>query len=349
MIRHSARLEISNKYKTKLNPTAISLLSYSYKTVTKGPLQTCYAFNRGVINREFAIIEEFLMQNVVEFTGSKKDKINWNTLIAVVLFHIAGFSALFFFSWQNLVAALILWWVAGSAGIGVGYHRLLTHRGFTTPKWVEYVLSVMGTLAVQSGPLTWVTTHRLHHAFTETDKDPHSPRNGTYWAHMGWIFRGTAQNQSWATMVRYCPDITKDRFQVALNKYYYVPTILVAAGLFAIGGFSMVLWGIGLKTVMGWHFTWLVNSATHLWGTRRFETRDDSRNNALIAAVTFGEGWHNNHHAHPRSAKHGLAWYEFDINWIQIWALEKVGLAKNVFSYSVESDKAELTPVQEAA
>ena len=290
------------------------------------------------------------MQNVVEFTKpQKKDKINWNTLTAVVLFHIAGIAALFFFSWQNLAAALVLWWLAGSLGIGVGYHRLLTHRGFTTPKWVEYALSIFGTLAVQSGPLTWVTTHRLHHAFTETDKDPHSPRHGTYWAHMGWIFRGTAQNQSWATMVRYCPDITKDKFQVVLNKYYWVPTVIVAAGLYAIGGFSMVLWGIGLKTVFGWHFTWLVNSATHLWGTRRFETRDDSRNNALIAAVTFGEGWHNNHHAHPRSAKHGLAWYEFDINWIQIRALEIVGLAKSVYAYDEKSEKAELQPLREAA
>jgi stearoyl-CoA desaturase (delta-9 desaturase) len=288
------------------------------------------------------------MQNVVEFTGPK-DKINWNTLVIVSSFHVFAVVALFMFSWQNLTAALITWWLAGSLGIGVGYHRLLTHRGFTAPKWLEYTLSVLGTLALQSGPLTWVTTHRLHHAFTETEKDPHSPRQGTYWAHMGWIFRGTAQNQSWATMVRYCPDITKDRFQVALNKYYYVPTLILAGILFAIGGVSMVLWGIVLKTVMGWHFTWLVNSATHLWGTRRFETRDDSRNNGLIAAVTFGEGWHNNHHAHPRSAKHGLAWYEVDINWIQIWAMEKLGMLKNVYAYSYETDKAELKEIREAA
>ena len=116
---------------------------------------------------------------------------------------------------------------------------------------------------------------------------------------------------------------------------------MVGVLLVAIGGFPMVLWGVFLKTVIGWHFTWLVNSATHLWGTRRFETRDDSRNNALIAAVTFGEGWHNNHHAHPRSARHGLSWYEIDINWIQIWLLEKVGLAENVYSYSDRIDKAE--------
>ena len=281
------------------------------------------------------------MQNVVEFARPDTGKVNWNTLTAVTVFHLLAIPAFFFFSWQNFLAAFVLWWLAGSLGIGVGYHRLLTHRGFTCPKWVEYTLSVLGTLALQSGPLTWVTTHRIHHAFTETDKDPHSPRNGTYWSHIGWIMRGQAQNQSWATMVRYCPDITKDRFQVALNKYYYIPPIMVGVLLFAIGGFPMVLWGVFLKTVIGWHFTWLVNSATHLWGTRRFETRDDSRNNALIAAVTFGEGWHNNHHAHPRSARHGLSWYEIDINWIQIWLLEKVGLAENVYSYSDRIDKAE--------
>ena len=281
------------------------------------------------------------MQNVVEFARPDTGKVNWTTLIAVTVFHLLAIPAFFFFSWQNFLAAFVLRWLAGSLGIGVGYHRLLTHRGFTCPKWVEYTLSVLGTLALQSGPLTWVTTHRIHHAFTETDKDPHSPRNGTYWSHIGWIMRGQAQNQSWATMVRYCPDITKDRFQVALNKYYYIPPIMVGVLLFAIGGFPMVLWGVFLKTVIGWHFTWLVNSATHLWGTRRFETRDDSRNNALIAAVTFGEGWHNNHHAHPRSARHGLSWYEIDINWIQIWLLEKVGLAENVYSYSDRIDKAE--------
>ncbi|MGI8409226.1 MAG: acyl-CoA desaturase, partial [Pyrinomonadaceae bacterium] len=226
----------------------------------------------------------------------------------------------------------------------------LTHRGFKTPRWFERTLSVIGSLAIQSGPLTWVTTHRLHHAFTETDGDPHSPRHGTYWSHMGWIFRGTAQNNSMATMQRYCPDIVKDPFQLLLNKYYWVPSVIVAIGLFAIGGLPMILWGIFLRVVVGWHFTWLVNSATHLWGTRRFETRDDSRNNGLIAAITWGEGWHNNHHAHPRSARHGLAWYEFDINWIEIKVMEKLGLVSQVYAYSVETERAEqLKPLHETA
>ena len=281
------------------------------------------------------------MQNVVEFTRPGTGSINWSTVIGVTVIHLLAFTALFFFSWQNLIAAVILWWIAGSWGVGMGYHRLLTHRGFVAPKWLEYFMSVCGTLALQSGPLTWVTTHRLHHAFTETDKDPHSPRHGTYWAHIGWIFRGTAQNQSWATMVRYCPDITKDKFQVALNKYYYIPSIIVGIGLVAIGGFPMLLWAVFFRVVFGWHATWLVNSATHLWGSRRFETRDDSRNNGLIAALTFGEGWHNNHHAHPRSARHGLGRFEVDANWIQIRALEKLGVISDVYEYK-ESDQQAL-------
>jgi stearoyl-CoA desaturase (delta-9 desaturase) len=282
--------------------------------------------------------------------------INWNTLIFVTLFHILAVAALFTFSWANLAAGVILWWLAGSLGIGIGYHRLLTHRGFKTPKWLEYTLSIFGTLALQSGPLTWVTTHRVHHAFTETERDPHSPRFGTYWSHMGWIMRGKAQQQTWADMQRYCPDFANDRFHQWINKYYWIPIVIVAAALFAIGGWTMILWGVFLKTVIGWHFTWLVNSATHMWGTRRFETRDDSRNNALIAAITWGEGWHNNHHAYPRSARHGLAWYEIDINWITIRLLEMTGLAKDVYAYSekeqknrIKADTTDLVPATEPA
>ncbi len=295
------------------------------------------------------------MEKGIAMTG-EHNRINWHTLIFVIIFHILAVVALFNFSWANLTAAFILWWVAGSFGIGIGYHRLLTHRGFKAPKWLEYTMSIFGTLALQSGPLTWVTTHRIHHAFTETDRDPHSPRNGTYWSHMGWIMRGKAQHQTWADMQRYCPDFANDRVHQLINKYYIVPTIVVGMGLLAIGGWTMLLWGIFLKTVLGWHFTWLVNSATHLWGTRRFETRDDSRNNALVAAVTFGEGWHNNHHAFPRSAKHGLAWYEFDVNWVQIRILEKLGIITDVHAYSDKNKKTanvheapDLTPATDAA
>jgi stearoyl-CoA desaturase (delta-9 desaturase) len=280
-------------------------------------------------------------------------KLNWSTIIAVALFHILALVALFTFSWQNLLAATVLWWVSGSLGIGVGYHRLMTHRGFKVPRWLERTLAVFGSFAVQSGPITWVTAHRLHHAFTDTDRDPHTPRHGTYWSHIGWIFRGTAQNNSVATMKRYSPDLMRDPFLVTLDKHYWVVNFLLGLGLFAIGGFSMLLWGVFLRTVFGWHCTWLVNSATHLWGKRRFETRDDSRNNGLIAALTWGEGWHNNHHAYPRSARHGLRWYEVDINWIQIRLLEKIGLIKNVYAYDLGAEQPEesieLNPIHDAA
>jgi len=258
--------------------------------------------------------------------------------------------ALFTFSWQNLIAAAVTWWIAGSWGIGMGYHRLLTHGGFKTPKWMEYFLTFCGTLGLQSGAITWVTTHRIHHAFTETEQDPHSPRGGTFWSHIGWIMQGTAQNQTEATKQRFAPDLMKDKVHVFMNEYYWVTPIIGAVILFAIGGWSMVLWGTFLRQVIGWHSTWLVNSATHLWGTRRFETHDDSRNNGLIAALTFGEGWHNNHHANPRSAKHGLTWYEFDVNWVQIKFLEKIGLATKVYAYELKKeDNIEAQPLSEAA
>ena len=279
------------------------------------------------------------MQNVIEFEQSHAERLNWNTIFFVAIFHLLAIPAFFTFSWQNAIAAVITWWIAGSWGIGIGYHRLLTHRGFKSPRWLERFLATCGTLALQSGPLAWVTTHRVHHAFTETDKDPHTPRNGTYWSHIGWIFRGTAQNQSEATVKRYSPDLLRDPYLVFLGNYYYLTPIIVGGLLLAIGGWSMLVWGIILRTVIGWHFTWLVNSATHLWGDRRFETRDDSRNNGFIAAVTFGEGWHNNHHAYPRSARHGLTWREIDPNWIQIRWLEKLGVIKDVYALDLKAEQ----------
>jgi len=289
------------------------------------------------------------VQNVIEFEPSQRGRFHWDTAIFVGMFHVLAVAALFTFSWQNLAAGLITWWIAGSWGIGIGFHRLLTHRGFKTSRWMERLLATFGTLAVQAGPIAWVTTHRIHHAFTETDRDPHSPRNGTYWAHIGWIFRGTAQVHPESVIQRYSPDLAKDAYMRFIDKYYWMTAIVVGAGLFLIGGWQMVLWGIFLRTVCGWHFTWLVNSATHLWGYRRFETRDDSRNNALIAAVTFGEGWHNNHHAIPRSARHGLTAAEFDVNWVQIKAMETLGLVRDVYGYELGAENADSRELKKAA
>lgn len=229
-----------------------------------------------------------------------------------------------------------MWWLVGSVGIGLSFHRQLTHGSFQTPRWLKRVLAVFGSMALQGSPNDWVTTHRIHHAFCETDKDPHSPRHGTYWAHIGWVTKGTSQDNSEEVEKRYIPDLLKDKFLVRLSKYWYVPTIITAIILGFIGGWSMVLWGVFLTTTLGWHFTWFVNSVTHIWGSRRFETRDDSTNNGLIAAVSWGEGWHNNHHAYPTSARHGLTWREIDLNWMQIKVLEKLGLAWKVKEFDLK-------------
>lgn len=292
------------------------------------------------------------MQNVIEFRKSEASKIQWTTIVPVVFFHIFAVVALFNFSWINLAVTVLFWWIANSLGVGLGYHRFLTHRGFKTPKWLEYLLAVCGTLALQSGPINWVTTHRIHHAFTETDKDPHSPIKGFYWAHIGWIFQGTSQVQPESAIQRYAPDLAKDNIMRFISKYYWMSTVILSVILFAVGGWSMVFWAVMLRTVFGWHTTWLVNSATHTWGTRRFDSRDTSTNNGWIAALTFGEGWHNNHHTFPRSARHGLTAKEIDINWIQISILQKLGLAKDVYAFDLaeyEQNEKAAKPLQKAA
>ena len=256
--------------------------------------------------------------------------INWNTTIFLVIFHLGAIAALFTFSWPALIVALTLWWVSGSLGIGIGFHRLLTHRGFKTPKFVEYFLTFCGTLALQGGPIYWITTHRLHHMYTDVPGDPHSPRDGAWWSHIGWMMKGTAQTHDEETRRRYAPDLMNDRFHTFMNKVWWVPIIISAVLLLAFGGWPMLLWCVFLRVTLQFHFTWLVNSATHMWGSRRYATRDDSTNNWWVALLTFGEGWHNNHHAHPRAARHGVAWYEVDTNWWTIRTMQTLGLAKSV-------------------
>jgi stearoyl-CoA desaturase (delta-9 desaturase) len=231
----------------------------------------------------------------------------------------------------------------------MGYHRLLTHRGYKTPRWVEYFLTVCATLALEGGPIFWVATHRIHHQYSDHDGDPHSPIDGKWWAHMGWILMGKSMHHDTTTLARYVPDLAKDKFHVWITKYHYVPMIVLGLILLAIGGLPLLLWGIFLRTVVGLHATWLVNSATHSWGSRRFVTRDLSTNSWWVAVLTFGEGWHNNHHAHPVSARHGLRWYEVDMNWYGIWALQKLGLAHQVYRVKLSELRQEEEGKEEVA
>jgi fatty-acid desaturase len=261
---------------------------------------------------------------------SNGQKVNWPVSVVMVLFHVGAIAALFMFSWRALATAVVLYWLATGLGISMGYHRLLTHRSYSVPLLLEYFFAALGALTLEGGPISWVATHRIHHQKSDRDGDPHSPRDGGFWAHAGWLLFGEANHSNTRKMSKYAPDLAKHRFYIWLNNYHWVPMIVLGAVLYAIGGLPSVLWGICLRVVFGLHTTWLVNSATHMWGARRFATHDDSRNNWWVAFLTFGEGWHNNHHAHPSSARHGLAWYEFDPSWIQIRILKFFRIARSI-------------------
>lgn len=263
---------------------------------------------------------------------------NTLTLIIVLAFHVGAVAALFFFSWQRLLVMAILYVFAINVGIGMCYHRLLTHRGYRVPKWLEYAMTVCATLSLEGGPIFWVATHRVHHQLSDQLGDPHTPQEGGWWAHTGWILFGESLHAQTEALSRYAPDLARDRFYLWISKWDWLPITVSGVLLVGLGwmyggpvnALGMLLWGVFLRVTLGLHATWLVNSATHLWGSRRFETRDESRNSWWVALLTGGEGWHNNHHAHPVSARHGLTWYEIDPNFWGIWLLARLGLAKKI-------------------
>jgi fatty-acid desaturase len=287
---------------------------------------------------------ESLMNNsrvVVEI--SDHQRINWTITLAMVVLHAGAIAALFAFSWRNLAAAVILYWIATGLGISMGYHRLHTHRSYKAPLLLEYFFAFCGTLSLEGGPISWVATHRIHHQKSDQPGDPHSPRDGAWWSHIGWLILGESNHSNTKKMAKYAPDVAKHGFYVWLNNYHWVSNVVLAIVLLMVGGWPLMLWGTFVRIVFGLHATWLVNSATHMWGARRFATRDESRNNWWVALITFGEGWHNNHHAHPSSARHGLAWYEFDPSWILIKILKSIGVAKSVRVARIESAVTERT------
>ncbi len=259
--------------------------------------------------------------------------IDWVNVFGVGLIHVGAVFAPFFFSWDGVVVFLALWWVIGSLGVCLGYHRLLTHRSFKTPKFVEYTLAVLGAMAWEGSPIVWIGQHRHHHAESDQPADPHSPRHGVDWAHIFWVFHKHAEVHDYR---KYAKDLLRDKGHVLIHRLHAWPNILLGLALYfgaeALGreGWSWVVWGIFVRGVVVFHSTWLVNSMGHCWGYRNYETTDDSRNNALVAVLAFGEGWHNNHHACQRAAKHGQRWWEIDTTWMAIWVMSRLGLAWDI-------------------
>ena len=258
-------------------------------------------------------------------------KLRWSVLGFFGLMHGIALLAPWFFSWPALGVMVLLHWLFGSIGICLGYHRLLTHRSLQVPKWLEYVLATVGAMALQGGPIFWVAGHRQHHLYTEdAEKDPYAASRGFWWSHMLWMLYPEQSVVDRNIYRSFAPDIARDPYYLWLDKYFMLLQIPMAIGLFALGGWSFVIYGSVLRIVTLWHSTWLINSATHMWGKRRFHVDDGSRNLWWTALLTYGEGWHNNHHAFPNVAPAGWRWWEIDVTWWAIRTLEVVGLAKRV-------------------
>ncbi|MEM6447642.1 MAG: fatty acid desaturase [Cyanobacteria bacterium P01_D01_bin.123] len=263
--------------------------------------------------------------------SSQSQVLDWPTVIFFAVFHALALLAPWFFSWSSLGVAIALHWLLGSIGICLGYHRLLTHRSFRVPKLVEYAIATIGALALQGGPIFWVAGHRQHHAFAEhPEKDPYSAERGFWWSHMLWLFYPRPHVFDRNIYQKYAPDLARDRYYQWLDRNYLALQVALGIILFAFGGWAWVIYGIFVRSVLLWHTTWLINSATHMVGERRFEVIDHSRNLWWAALLTYGEGWHNNHHAYPKVAKAGWRWWEIDPTWWAIRCLQHVGIARKV-------------------
>ena len=270
--------------------------------------------------------------------GVQWRNLSWIVIGGIGLMHAVAVLAFWpqLFSWSGLGICLGLIYLTSGVGVTLGFHRLLTHRSFKTPRWFEYVVTVCGCLAWQGGPANWVGMHRLHHRHSDDDLDPHSPKHGFTWAHILWTLHRDYEGLPLKTAAM---DLLRRPGMRWLNKLFWVPQLLLTALLFGLGwwiggvwlGLSWVVWGVAVRTVYVFHTTWFVNSASHTWGYQNYgDTGEHSTNLWWVALLTFGEGWHNNHHAHPRSAAHGLRWFEIDPTYWLIRVLGWVGLARKI-------------------
>jgi len=283
--------------------------------------------------------------------GTQPYRVLWPYTISIAVVHLFALLAFlpWFFSWTGVVLCIAGHYFFGMLGVTLGYHRLLTHRGFKCPKWLEYSLATLGVCTLQDTPARWVALHRRHHQHSDEQPDPHSPLVNFLWGHVGWLLVVNRETDSADFYDRYARDLLRQPFYLWFERqlrwlWVYVAhaVLFFAAGL-AIGwawsgsywsgvqfGASLLVWGVFLRTVFVWHVTWSVNSLSHVWGYRSHETDDNSRNNWLVALLAHGEGWHNNHHAQQQAAAHGHHWWEVDFTWWTVRVLEMVGLATEV-------------------
>jgi stearoyl-CoA desaturase (delta-9 desaturase) len=281
--------------------------------------------------------------------------------LAGVLLPFAGFVLAVVLLWHTLVdwsdlAVMLIMYVISGYGVTLGFHRLLTHRSFQTFKPVEYTLAILGSIAVQGPVMSWVADHRKHHAHTDQDGDPHSPHghggalSGLWYAHMGWLFdvSGTSEHS------RYARDLYEDRGMRVIHSTFGLWVfvgLLMPFGLGWLidgtlaGALTAALWGGPVRIFALHHVTWSINSVCHFFGTRRFAVEDHSTNVFWLSLLSFGESWHHNHHTFPRSARHGLRWWEIDPTAWLIRGMKRVRLAWNVVEISPERQQQKLARV----
>ena len=277
----------------------------------------------------------------------------------VVVWHLSALISIHVLSLSVFHHSVFVWWgiplvlmgnfIFGSLGINLGYHRMLTHRSVAFPRLFERFWILLGVCCLEGSPLWWVCLHRIHHHYSDHPGDPHSPRESFFWGHMEWIYIVDPCQQSLETYAKYVPDLVNDPFLRWLHRRHMWAMVYVAHGIliatigFVIGlfldhnfadaamlGTQVFVWGVLVRTVYVWHVTWLVNSAAHRWGYRNYDLIDGSRNNVLVALLTNGEGWHNNHHSSPRSCSQGHRWWEIDLTFFAVRLMQLVGLAWDV-------------------
>jgi stearoyl-CoA desaturase (delta-9 desaturase) len=287
-------------------------------------------------------------QSNCESTGRPLFMLRLANLSAVVI-PFAGLIVAIVLLWQvafnwTYLAILLGMYFATVLGITIGYHRLFTHRSFKTSRPVVAILAALGSMAVEGPLLRWVATHRRHHQHSDQECDPHSPHGhgagwwrairGAWHAHVGWMFVPDIEGLS-----QYVGDLRKDRLVCWMSEHFFLWVIVglaipsVLGGLLTMSWTGVLLgfiWGGPVRVCLVHHMTWSINSICHIWGAKPYKTQDESRNNAIIGVVSLGEGWHNNHHAFPTSARHGLHWWQVDVSYMVIWTMSKVGLAQSI-------------------
>ncbi|HLT30048.1 MAG TPA: fatty acid desaturase [Myxococcaceae bacterium] len=260
-------------------------------------------------------------------TPDSRDRLDFVSSIPFFLMHLACLAAFFLPVRPIDIAVAVGLYVLRMWGITAGFHRYFSHRAYQTGRLFQFILAWVGTMSAQKGVLWWAGNHRHHHRYSDQEEDIHSPlQRGFWWSHVGWIL-SKRYNETPYSSIR---DFARFPELVWLNRFHLVPPTLLGVALFFIGGWSMLVWGLFISTVALWHGTFTINSLSHVFGSRRYRTTDTSRNNGLLALITLGEGWHNNHHYYQNTANQGWFWWEVDLSYYSLWLLSKMGVVKKL-------------------